>query len=82
MSKEIAFKIDELQTKAEMIHSFEGSLHISLFHQDAFAISDFEWAFTLLETVTYELLEALKNLTDEAYEVAKKDGEKNGKKSD
>ncbi len=32
MSKEIAFKIDELQTKAEMILSFEGSLHVSLFH--------------------------------------------------
>lgn len=75
MSNEIAFKIDELQTKAEMIHSFEGSLHISLFHQDAFAISDFEWAFTLLEAVTYELLEALKKLTDEAYEAAGKGGE-------
>lgn len=77
MSNEIAFKIDELQTKAEMIHSFEGSLHISLFHQDDFAISDFEWAFTLLEAVTYELLEALKKLTDEAYEESRKGGEKN-----
>lgn len=76
MNNEIAFKIDELQTKAEMIHSFEGSLHISIFHQDAFAISDFEWAFTLLETVTYELLEALKKLTDEAYEETRKGGEK------
>lgn len=77
MSNEIAFKIDELQTKAEMIHSFEGSLHISIFHQDVFAISDFEWAFTLLEAVTYELLEALKKLTDEAYEESRKGGEKN-----
>ena len=75
MSNEIAFKIDELQTKAEMIHSFEGSLHISIFHQDDFAISDFEWAFTLLEAVTYELLEALKKLTDEAYEESRKGGE-------
>lgn len=77
MSNEIAYKIDELQTKTEMIHSLEGSLHISLFHQDDFAISDFEWAFTLLEAVTYELLEALKNLTDEAFEGMGKDG-KNG----
>lgn len=73
MSKEIAFKIDELQTKVEMIHSFESSLHVSLFHQDKIAISDFEWAFTLLEAVTFELLEALKNLTDEAFENIKKD---------
>lgn len=73
MLNEIAFKIDELQTKAEMIHSFEGSLHISLFHQDDFAISDFEWAFTLLEAVTYELLEALKKLTDEAFEIVEKE---------
>lgn len=75
MSFEFANKIDNLQSRVEMLHSFEGSLHISLFHQDDFAISDFEWAFTLLEAVTYELLEALKNLTDEAFEDMGKDGE-------
>ena len=73
MSHEIAFKIDELQTRVEMLHSFEGSLHISIFHQDVFAISDFEWAFTLLESLTFELAEALKNLTDEAFEDVKKE---------
>lgn len=74
MSKEIAHKIDDLQTKTEMIHSLEGSLHISIFHQDDFAISEFEWAFTLLESLTFELAEALKKLTDEAFENMEKDG--------
>ena len=82
MSQEIAFKIDELQTRTEMLHSFEGSLHISLFHQDDFAISDFEWAFTLLEALTFELAESLKKLTDEAFEDVRKESGKNGKRSD
>lgn len=75
MSFEFANKIDNLQSMVEMLHSFEGSLHISLFHQDDFAISDFEWAFTLLEMLTFELSEALKNLTDEAFEDMEKDGD-------
>lgn len=74
MSREIAHKIDDLQTKTEMIHSLEGSLHVSIFHQDVFAISDFEWAFTLLEFLTSELMEALKNLTNEAFEDMRKGG--------
>ncbi len=68
MSQEIAHKIDELQTRMKMLCSFEGSLHISLFNQDVFAISDFEWAFTLLEALSSELAESLKRLTDEAFE--------------
>lgn len=75
MSFEFANKIDNLQSRTEMLHSFEGSLHISLFHQDDFAISDFEWAFTLLELLTFELAEELKKLTDEAFEVVGKGGE-------
>lgn len=74
MSQEIAHKIDDLQTKSEMICSLQGALHISIFNQDAFAISDFEWAFTLLEAITGELAEALKNLTNEAFEDMRKEG--------
>lgn len=77
MSFEFANKIDNLQSRVEMLHSFEGSLHISIFHQDVFAISDFEWAFTLLESLTFELAESLKNLTNEAFEDMKKGGEDN-----
>lgn len=77
MLNEIAYKIDELQTRTEMIHSFEGSLHISLFHQDDFAISDFEWAFPLLEALTFELAESLKNLTNEMFEGMRKGGDNN-----
>lgn len=77
MLNEIAYKIDELQTRTEMLHSFEGSLHISLFHQDDFAISDFEWAFTLLEALTFELAESLKNLTNEAFDGMRKGGDNN-----
>lgn len=75
MSFEFANKIDNLQSRVEMLHSFEGSLHISLFHQDDFAISDFEWAFTLLEMLTFELAESLKKLTDEAFEDMRKGGD-------
>ncbi len=37
-------------------------------NQDVFAITDFEWAFTLLEALSSELAESLKRLTDEAFE--------------
>lgn len=75
MSFEFANKIDNLHKKTEMIRSLQGALCVSIFHQDVFAITDFEWAFSLLENVTAELEEALKKLTDEAYEGIRKGGE-------
>lgn len=77
MNFEFADRIDNLQSKAEMVRSLESVLLIAIFHQDDFAISDFEWAFTLLEMLTFELAESLKKLTDEAFDMGK-DGEKGG----
>ncbi len=77
MSFEFANRIDNLQSKAEMVRSLESVLLVAIFHQDDFAISDFEWAFNLLETVTFEISEELKKLTETAFEYMRKDSEKN-----
>ncbi len=77
MSFEFANRIDNLQSKAEMVRSLESVLLVAIFHQDDFAISGFEWAFNLLETVTFEISEELKKLTETAFEYMRKDSEKN-----
>ncbi len=65
MSKrEVAHKIEELQTKAKMTNSLQGALYISIFCQEIEEKSDFEWAFTLLGIMTNELAEELKELTE------------------
>ena len=65
MSKrEIEYKIEELQTKAQMTNSLQAVLYISIFCQEIAEKSDFEWAFTLLGIMTNELAEELKELTE------------------
>lgn len=73
MDFEFANRIDNLQSKTEMVRSLESVLLVAIFHQDDFAISDFEWAFNLLETVTFEISEELKGLTETAFEYMRKE---------
>lgn len=72
LAKKIANKSDDLYAKSKMIYSLQGALHISIFNQDTFSIDNFEWAFSLLESVTEELVKELKELTDFAFENFKK----------
>lgn len=66
---EQAHRIEELQTDAERITSLGNALFIAIFHQDAFAITEYEEAFMLLMDLAYDLQKDLEKLTDEAFEL-------------
>lgn len=68
LAEKIAQKMDNLQSKSEMISSLQESLYISIFCQDAFLKTDFEEAFILLGIMISEIVEELKELTGFAFE--------------
>lgn len=72
LAEKIAQKMDDIQSKSEMISSLQESLYISIFCQDAFLKTDFEEAFILLGIMISEIAEELKELTDFAFENFKK----------
>jgi len=65
---EMAYKMDDLQTKSQMMHSLQNTLYTAIFCQDVFSKDDFEWAFTLLGFMTFNITKELKELTDYAFE--------------
>ncbi len=77
--KEMAYKIEKLQTDAERIHSLQNTLFSAIFRQEEFSVSTFEWAFVLLGEMTMSTLEELKELTDCAFENLRKGEKNNGK---
>ena len=64
----MAYKIEDLQTKAEMAHSLQEALYTVLYHQDVFSKDTFDWAFVLLGSVTDEVAEGLEELTSYAFD--------------
>ena len=76
MTQEIACKIDDLQSKSEMVYSLQNALYVSIFCQDAFSKDNFEWAFTLLDSITAEMVKELKKLTEDSFENLRKEGDK------
>lgn len=66
---EQAHRIESLQTDVERITSLGNALFIAIFHQEAFAITEYEEAFMLLMDLVYDLQKNLEKLTDEAFEL-------------
>lgn len=66
--KEMAYKIEDLQTKAQMAHSLQDALYTVIYHQDIFPKDNFDWAFVLLGSVTADVVGGLEELTDCAFE--------------
>ena len=68
LQKEMAYKIDDLQTKSQMIHSLQSTLYTAIYCQDVFSKEDCNWAFILLGSMTGEMSEELRELTNCAFE--------------
>lgn len=66
--KEIAYKIEELQIKAEKIDSLQAALFTAVFRQEDFAVETYEWAFVLLADMTAGMKNELEELTNRAFE--------------
>lgn len=66
--KEMAYRIEDLQTKAQMAHSLQDALYAVIYHQDVFPKDAFDWAFVLLGVVTSEVVGGLEELTDCAFD--------------
>lgn len=74
--KELAHRIDDLQTKAEMIHSLQNTLYVAIYCQDIFSKKDFDWAFSLLGNMTFDTAKELQKLTECAFDILKEQEEK------
>ncbi len=75
--REMTFKIEELRYAMEQINSLQTTLFAAIYRQKEFSAEDFEWAFTLLEDISGDVLNKLIKLTNCAFENLRKDGEKN-----
>lgn len=72
--KEMAYRIEELQLKAEQAHSLQNTLFAAIFRQEDYAVEEFEWAFVMLGEMTYGAVKDLNDLKEKAFENLKKDG--------
>ena len=71
---EMAYKMDDLQTKSQMMHSLQNTLYTAIFCQDVFSKDDFEWAFALLGFMIFDITKELKELTDYFFEQIREGG--------
>lgn len=67
--KELAYKIEDLQSKAEMINSLQNTLYAAIYCQDVFSKNDFDRAFNLLGNMTFDIAKELQKLTECAFEI-------------
>lgn len=75
--KELAYKLEQLHIKSEMLHSLQLALYAALFNQDEIGEKNFEWAFTHFSGMTHEMEVELEELMDYAFDAWRKDGEEN-----
>lgn len=71
--KEIAYKIEELQIKAEKIHSLNEALFAAIYCQNEFSKKTYEWAFVSFSDMTMELRNELEDLTNKAFDSFRQD---------
>lgn len=72
-TKEIAYKIEKLQTDAEKINSITEALFVALYRQDEYGKEEYEWAFISLSEMTMKLRDDLEKLTNEAFDSYRKE---------
>lgn len=71
--KEMAFKLEAITDKAMMACSLCNTLFTAFYCQEEYPIKEFEWAFVLLEDLTFDVQERLKELTSRTFEHIKED---------
>lgn len=72
--KETAYKIEELQIKAEKVHSLGVAISEALLYGYN-APKAYEWAMCLLEGLTFEMKNELGEARDELFEFLRDDNE-------
>lgn len=73
--KEMAFAIENLQNRAEIIHSQQNALYAAIYRQDEFSYKNYDWAFVALGEMTKELEDKLKELTTAVFDYLRKEQE-------
>jgi hypothetical protein len=71
--KEMAFNLESVSNKAMKARSLCDTLFTAFYYQNTFSITNFEWAFILLEDLTVYVQEELKELTAKTFEHIKED---------
>lgn len=60
--KDMAFEIEELQIRAEIIHSMQNALYAAIFRQKELSHENYDWAFVALGEMTKEQEDRMKEL--------------------
>lgn len=71
--KEIAYKIEKLQTDAEKIKGINEALFAALYRQDEYGKEEYEWAFISLSEMIMNLRDDLEELTNVAFDICRKE---------
>ena len=79
LQEEMAFRIEEVQNKAEMAYSLQMTLFTAFYCQEQYSFMDFKWAFFLLGELTGDVSDELKELTENAFEIMRKGYDAGGK---
>ena len=66
--KEVAYKIEELQTVAEKVNSLQSALFSAIYHGEL-ATSSYEWAFIALGDITHALKNELDEVAKELFDI-------------
>ena len=64
--KEIAFRIEDLETRMKMANSLQNALYTAIYGQEVFSKADFDWAFVLLGEMLHKASKELEELADRA----------------
>lgn len=75
--KEIAFRIEEVQNKTKMACGLQNTLFTAFYCQEEYSCEDFKWAFILLKEITGDISDELKELTNNAFEILRRDKPEN-----
>ena len=71
--KEMAFEIENLQNRAEIIHSQQNALYAAIYLQNEFSYQNYDWALVALGEMTKELEDRLRELTTAVFDYLRKE---------
>lgn len=72
ITKDIAFRIEQLQIESEKIDSLQETIFQAIFHGEI-NIDKYEWAFITLGEMTFDLKNSLEEMVNESFELARKE---------
>lgn len=70
--KEIAYKMEELKIEVEKTHSLQGALFEAIYRGNN-SHEEYEWAFMVLDDLTYKVRNELAKLVDIVFENLKQE---------